>query len=290
MVMDIISLVLLGLGVQSYISHPSVLGVETVQNTIASQLINTTESSTTSGVQLPVQGRTKQEIQKERERLEEIKLTSESEHIKKRDVYKSFLATVKSTGDYKKTISKLREYHDAESSAYTSMIKARMNLAALNSDERQMEYTDIIATFKDSNKKAKIERIASQLGTLVQKHKSNMLSTISKMETILIENMVQVLERANGKDTTKYIASAQQSLQNLLFAKEDVAEVAGKSYVIQLTKEANVKNDIQTTLKTTIDDLTYTQTMIRNARVVMSNMIQERARLLGETVPVQLTK
>ncbi len=289
MLENILSLILLGLGVQLHGSHPSILGVETIQNNIASQLVSTSESSS-SGIQMPVLKRTKQEIQKEREQLEEIKLATEADHVSKRDAYKKYFAAIKGTGDYKKTISKLREYHSAESLSYASYIKARMNRAAIDSEERLLTYSDVTVALKDATKRTKVETIESNITSLIQKRRDNMLNIISKMEIIWIENTAQVLERANGKDTAAYLLAAEQALSNLFLTKEDVAEIAGKSYVIQLTSVGHVKSDVQSSVNAAVDDVVYTHKMIRNARVVMSNMIRERAKVLGEPIPLEIIK
>ena len=110
------------------------------------------------------------------------------------------------------------------------------------------------------------------------------------MPDIVALNKTQVTEKASGKNSTVFDAAATDAASAIDKVKDAMSTVSTKPYVVSVSSENGVKNDVETVRKTLEADLKSINELMRSARVAVSKMITERAKLLGEQIPETVIK
>ncbi len=233
----------------------------------------------------------KKEMEKRKKELEAKRKALETQFKQKRDALKtSFTESKDAYRTQKKGLDDLRLHMEEERTAFLDSIKTSMEQSGTEREKRIQTLKDKINKFKDQVKKTKVEDIQTKITSFVTKRISIMTTNITKMTDLVGLNKTQVAERANGKDTTAFDAAAAAALTAINAAKDKLTELSSKQYVVTVTSETTVKNDVETVKKAIEEDLKVANELMKNARIAVSKMITERAKLLGEPVPDAVIK
>lgn len=124
-----------------------------------------------------------------------------------------------------------------------------------------------LKNIKDEKKKTTVEQIdqsITDLNNLMTIHYGSVLDKLSEVLKRIISRTDKA--QANGKDVTSVrtaIASAQTAITS---ARVAVAAQVGKTYSINITTSANLKNDVGAARQTLRDDLKKAEDAVKTAR------------------------
>lgn len=282
---QLFGLVLLGLGLQSPLTPSSVLGDDT------QEVSEQTESDIPSNVSPERRELYKKEIEKRKNALEAKRKETEAEYKEKRTALKAQFADVKDIyRAEKRNVEEFRAHSEEEREAYVESLKARIEQAKVERETRLEDFKAKVEAFKDEKKKQKVEDIQSRISAFVAKRIEIMTSHITKMNDLVVLNQAQVTQKAGDNDTAAFDAAATTALTAINTAKDSILALSSTQYVVTVTSEGTVKSDVQKVKNTIQKDLDATQLLLKNARLAVSTMIQERAKLLGEPIPEAVIK
>lgn len=323
---QVIGIILLGLGLQSPMTPPMVKGDDTEQSqsnsgsggsdsddsgdTDESEIESAGGTGTSGGVtltptpltktkdgmplNLPSERREiyKKELEKQKSLLEAKRKETESQYKAKREKLKDELLQRAPMLDMKKSSpdGEFRRHIEEEKAAFIANIKAKIAQADAEREDKRVAFKEKMETFKNTAKKVKVEDIQSRLLAYVSKRIETMTAQIIKMNDIVVVNKAQVLERAAGKDIAAFDASASAAIAAINSAKDMLGTLSEKQYIVTVSSESSVKSDVESVRKTVQSDMKAAQEKMKNARISVSNMIRERAKVLGEPIPDAVIK
>lgn len=233
----------------------------------------------------------KKEIERRKSELETKKKAMEAQFKQKREALKTSLSDSKDIyRTQKRNPDEFRLRTEEEKAAFIDSMKAKIEQSSAQREEKLTALKAKMSTFKDQAKKTKVEDLQTRITSFVTKRISTMTLQITKMTDIVALNKTQVTEKASGKDSTAFNAASSAALTAINTAKDKLSELSSKQYVVIVTSESTVKNDVETVRKTIDADMKSAQELMKNARVAVSKMITERAKLLGEPIPDAVIK
>ena len=228
----------------------------------------------------------KKEMERRKAEIDAKRKAMEKELKQKREALKTSFSEAKDVyRAEKRGLDDLRLHMEEERNAFLDSIKTRMEQSGSEREAQMKKFKDKVTTFKDQMKKTKVEEIQAKITSFVTKRISVMTTNLAKMMDLVGLNKTQVIEKANGKDTNSFDTAAAAALTAINTAKDKVTELSSKQYVVTVNSESTVKTDVETVRKSIETDLKAANELIKNARITVSKMITERAKLLGEPVP-----
>lgn len=287
---QLFGLVLLGLGVQSPVSSPAVLGDDE-----EAVLTVTPTPYMIDGIPSNVSPERREMYKKEMERrkgeLEAKRKEVEAQYKEKREALKTQFTENKDVyRTQKRNPEEFRSNVAAEKEAYLEAMKAKIEQSKADHETRLADFKEKMRTFKDQGKKRKVEDIQARISAFVAKRIETMTAHITKMNDIVGLTKIQVSEKAVGKDTSAFDTAASAALIAINTAKDKISTIATKQYVVTVSSESTIKSDVDSVRKTVEIDVKAAAELMKNARVAVSTMLTERAKLLGETIPDAVIK
>lgn len=317
---QLLGVILLGLGLQTPMTPPMVKGDETEQShsnsgsgsndsgdedesetesegaTGTSGTTATSTSHTKDGMPINLSPQRheiyKTELERRKKILEAKRKETELHYKEKRETLKKELLERKDVYHQKKSspTAEFRVHMAEEKEAFIASMKAKIEQTHIEQEIRLSQFKEKMEAFKNSEKKSKVEDIQSRLISYVTKRIETMTAQITKMNDIVGNNTSQVSEHADGKDTTSFDAAVSAAQTAINAAKDAISALGAKQYVITIGSEATAKNDVKTVRDTVEADMKSVRERMKQARVAVSTMIIERAKLLGEPVPEAVVK
>lgn len=301
---QLLGIILLGLGLRSPLDSQNVLGTQSnKQLAIIAQNEGdddaesdpTETPSMIDGIPSNIPAERREKYKKEMERrkaeLETKRKTAEALYKEKREALKTqFLENKDVYRTQKRNHEEFKANVTAEKEAFIESIKAKIEQSKAQRETRLANFKEKMHAFKDSARKTKVENIQARITALVTKRIETFTAHITKMTDLVNLNKVQVTERATGKDTTAFDSAASSALTAINNAKDKVAELSAKQYVISITSESTAKSDVKKVHDAVAGDIKSVMEHMKNARIAISTMITERAKLLGEPVPEAVIK
>ncbi len=287
---QLLGLVLLGLGVQSPVSSPAVLGDDE-----EAVLTVTPTPYMIDGIPSNVSPERREMYKKEMERrkgeLEAKRKEVEAQYKEKREALKTQFTENKDVyRTQKRNPEEFRSNVAAEKEAYLEAMKAKIEQSKADHETRLADFKEKMRTFKDQGKKRKVEDIQARISAFVKKRIETMTAHITKMNDIVGLTKIQVSEKAAGKDTSAFDTAASAALIAINTAKDKISTIAAKQYVVSVSSESTIKSDVDSVRKTVETDVKAAAELMKNARVAVSTMLTERAKILGETIPDAVIK
>lgn len=234
----------------------------------------------------------KKELEKRKVLLETKRKETEAQYKAKRETLKKELLERKDIYQLKKSSppAEFRQHMEEEKEAFIASMKAKIEQTLAERETKLAELKEKMETFKNTAKKTKVEDIQSKILAYVSKRISTLTAHITKMNDMVASNTTQVTERANGKDTSAFTAAASAAQTAINTAKDALSSVSAKQYVVSITSEETAKNDVKKVHDAVAADMKSVMDLMKNARVAVSKMIIERAKVLGEPVPEAVVK
>ncbi|MBI2405296.1 hypothetical protein HYV22_03930 [Candidatus Gottesmanbacteria bacterium] len=142
-----------------------------------------------------------------------------------------------------------------------------------------------LETFKDQKKKERVETLGTKLDDVNKKRTDQMMIFLNKVIEVLAKIKIQTAaEKAKGKDVSKVTTAIDAAQTAIDVAKAAIEAQAGKSYVISVSSEANVRGDVGTTMKSLERDASSVRDLVNAAKKRVSDAIRELAKIRGEAV------
>lgn len=146
--------------------------------------------------------------------------------------------------------------------------------------QRKEEFKTRLQTIRNERKKAAVERIDTKIANTNEVHTVRFTSILVKLQSILDRVSQKASEaKANGKDTTALdssIVSAQAAIDS---AKTAVSAQAAKTYAIQISDEATLRNSVGTTTSQFKKDLRDVHKAVVEAKQAVQKAISELAKI-----------
>ncbi|MDP3726865.1 MAG: hypothetical protein Q8Q96_00950 [bacterium] len=146
--------------------------------------------------------------------------------------------------------------------------------------QKREEFKTRLQTIRDEKKKAAVERIDTKIANMNEVQTVRFTTVLTKLQSILdrVSQKVKAAE-ANGKDTAladAAIADAQAAIDK---AKAAVSAQAAKTYIIQISDEAALRNSVGATTSQFKKDLRDVHKLIIDAKQAVQNTVRELAKV-----------
>lgn len=240
---QLLGLLLLGLGIQSPMQQQGYVKGESVEVIIAED----GTSSSPSGEKLTIKERTERAKKQATERA------------------------VKTNA----AIEKNRE-------AFKGAVEARREKAKELHESKREAFKEKVAAIRDEKKKAIVEAMDTRMAEVNAKRVENMTAHLAKMSEVLEKIVTRAgVAKGEGKDTTAVDAAVTAAQAAITAAQNAVQNQAAKEYVITITDETALKNNVGTTRSGMQQELRVTHETVVAARKAVSGAVQALARVLG---------
>lgn len=146
--------------------------------------------------------------------------------------------------------------------------------------QKREEFKTRLQAIKDQKKKAAVERIDIKIANTNEVHTVRFTSILAKLQSIL-DRVSQKTEdaKANGKDTTALDSSIVNAQAAIDSAKTAVSAQAAKTYAIQISDEANLRNSVGTTVSQFRKDLRDVHKAVVEAKQAVQKAVRELAKI-----------
>lgn len=149
-----------------------------------------------------------------------------------------------------------------------------------DAQQKREEFKTRLQTIRNERKKAAVERIDTKIANTNEVHTVRFTSILVKLQSILDRVSQKAQEaKANGKDTAvldSSIVSAQAAIDS---AKAAVSAQAAKTYAIQISDEATLRNSVGATTSQFKKDLRDVHKAIVEAKQAVQKAVSELARI-----------
>ncbi len=275
---QLFGLFLLGMGIKSVSTPPSILGVENSQSSISATL------------QVPAKPKNESEIIKEIDSLAIIIELLEGQYAEKTDTLIAHFSASKN--EYQAVRNGGEGFQNdmtAENDVYTDLSNKLKSMSTLVREYKTIALSKKLSQFKDRSKKAKIEEIQVKILTLVSKRITAISQQIDTLTEIIAINKEQVSKLANGRDTKLFDEETHRAMNMILAVKQSVLRLVLQSPVISLSSEINAKKDVNNTVDTMLKDIQSAESTLKYARNAVSGVIWYRTIVLEESInPMQV--
>lgn len=131
-----------------------------------------------------------------------------------------------------------------------------------------------LATIRDEKKKTIVERTNTRLDEINKRRTDHMAEFLARLETVVgkIESRISKSKK-NGKDTSSAESALTTAKTAIETAKKAVETQAGKTYPIEITDEAGLKNVVGTATKTLETDLRATRKAVVDAKQAVQKVM-----------------
>lgn len=174
---------------------------------------------------------------------------------------------------------------------FLSEVKTQREETKAEFEAKREAYREKFTTLRDEKKKDILENLAQRITKINAERIERMTAHVAKMNEILQRIVAKAAEEKDkGRDTAS-VDSAVSAAQSAIVAAQDaVAIQAGKEYIVAITSETNLKNDVGLVKRTLESDMKAVHEKIVAARKAVSSAIRVLATLRGETVPEEVIK
>ncbi|MEW5805116.1 MAG: hypothetical protein AB1721_00065 [Patescibacteria group bacterium] len=133
-------------------------------------------------------------------------------------------------------------------------------------EEKRVALKEQLQNIRDERKQAIVERIDQRIDELNQRMTNHFLAVLEKLETVLerIGSRADKAE-ANGLDVSAVRSAITEAEQAIAAARTAVAEQSGKTYLINITDEENLKADVGQARQALAEDLKAVREVIKSA-------------------------
>jgi DNA repair exonuclease SbcCD ATPase subunit len=158
-----------------------------------------------------------------------------------------------------------------------------------SAEHKKEAFHEKIKTFRDAQKKQIVGKIQEKIEEAHEVRLKKLSDALTRM-TELLERLTSLTQeqKTAGKDTTRVDAAITAAQTAITTAQAAIAAQAGKEYVVTVTSEEGVKQDIGVVRKTLESDLSGVHNTVMAARKAVQAAIATLATLRGETVPKSL--
>lgn len=279
----LLGVLLMFLGITSGNPSIDVLGDEISRSTSSSQ-----STSSFGGVQIPVDTQT---IEQQKQIY--LKRVSDSTDTHKK-AFDELRAQFTDAKDIYRTQTKnpgnLAELLRREIAAFDEQIRVQMENTAQNRISERQAFDTKVNTFSDTVKKQKSIDLQERILKHVDAQIKNINAQLDQLTEIVVENTIQVTQKPNKRSAKRFNTVAKETLMRIKEAKEDLTGLAQKSYIVDIISESHIKNDVLWTVESVEEDIQFNLKLVRNARMAVKEMIQERSVVLDEKFPGNITK
>ena len=173
-----------------------------------------------------------------------------------------------------------REAFKAELATTRAEVKTKI-------EEHKSLLRERLQEIKDTRKQEAVERIDTQLNTINEKLTTMMASFVDQIERVLdgVESRADKAE-ANGKDVTEVRAKIAAADSAIADARIAIKAQAGKTYDMNITTEASLRTDVQSTRNQLKNDLEAVRATIKKAHEAVRAAIKSLAQIPGINVIV----
>lgn len=142
-----------------------------------------------------------------------------------------------------------------------------------------------VEVFRDQTKKERVASLSAKLDDVNLKRTNQMMIFLNKVVEVLTKVKIQTeAQKAKGKDVSKVTAAIAAAQSAIDAAKAAIETQAGKSYVISISSESNVRGDVGATMKSLQADASSVRDLVNAAKKRVSDAIRELAKVRGEAV------
>lgn len=149
--------------------------------------------------------------------------------------------------------------------------------------QRRMAFQERLVLIGDQRRRGIVEQVDSRMSRINDQRTNQMLKHLTKMSEIL-EKVIARAKAASeaGKDTSNVDAAVANSQAAIEVARSAVQAQAGKEYVINITDDDGLKNDVGVAMSSLQTDLRTVHQLVVAARNKVSEAIQALAHILGK--------
>ncbi len=166
---------------------------------------------------------------------------------------------------------------------FATRLEASRAAAYEEFEVHKTEFRRKLAIIKDAKKKAIVERISTNCQSINMKRTDKMTEMLAKLSTILTNVSGRTASAAaEGKDTTAVESAVTTAQSAIADAQVSVAAQAGKTCTITLTTEANLKTDVGNTISSLEADLKFVYAKVIEARKAVGDAIRALSGVIGE--------
>lgn len=161
-------------------------------------------------------------------------------------------------------------------------VQERVQNRRENAAQKRQEMKKRLEVIRDEKKKVAVERIDTKIVNMNKNHTERFMAVLDKLQSILNRVSQKASEvKANGKDTAvldSSIVSAQAAIDS---AKAAVLAQATKTYAIQISDEATLRNSVGTTVSQFRKDLRDVHKTVVEAKQSVQKAVSELARIVS---------
>lgn len=150
---------------------------------------------------------------------------------------------------------------------FAEMMKEQREKTKKRIEEKQKTLREKLQDIKEDRRKAIVENIDKRLDALNEQKTSHYAKALDQMDAVLgrIEERVQRAE-AQEKDSAPAVAAITNAKNKIAAARSAVVVQAGKTYVITITTDAKLKDDVTKAREMLKADLVKVFGSVKDAR------------------------
>lgn len=148
------------------------------------------------------------------------------------------------------------------------------------------EFRTKLDSIRDEKKKAIVDRVDKRIAQINTNRTGIMTRHLTKIEEILNRIEVRALEaEKNGKDIIAVKTAITSARTAITSAKTTIATQAAKTYVIDITTEANLGSAVSSVRTAFAKDLQTAHQTVVTARKSVRDVLTALAKVVGEKLP-----
>lgn len=167
----------------------------------------------------------------------------------------------------------------AQNNSFIERVQKRSDEASVAAQNKRVQAKARLEKIRDTKKKATVERIQAQLESINKKKTEQMAKFLTRLSVILdkIESRKDKA-KAKGRDVSAVETAIAKAKKAIETAKAAVEAQAAKSYVIEVSDEAGLKNVVGKAISSLQKDLRNTHKIVVDAK----QTVQKISALLGQ--------
>jgi hypothetical protein len=191
------------------------------------------------------------------------------------------------TQEIKENVMERREMRMEKREQFVENVKEKRIEAKEQFKEKRTEFKEKVETIRDEKKQQVVERIDTKMSTVNKNKTDKMTEAVNKLAQV-VENLKTkgATAKAAGQDTTALDAAIVEAETALALAQEAITTQAGEEYVIEISEEEKLKNDVGSVVSQLRTDLSETHKTVIDAKQAVQNAAKELAKLRRPTVSI----
>lgn len=163
-------------------------------------------------------------------------------------------------------------------------IKLKREEAKIKFKTQRDEFKQKVTTLTDTKKQTIVSRMDTKMSSMNTNFTTKMSSVLERLTTVIdsLEHKIATA-KAQGVSTVSAEAALVQAKSAVTTAQTALSTQAGKEYVIQITDEAALKNNVGTTVKLVQTDFQTTHKTVIAAKQAVLKAAQEVVKLKKTT-------